>query len=333
MDLRLRPLSAWRGSIGATRVDAADDRIEKCSTTRRSTPSSSPRRSSLTSTSHRRASRRASTRSSRSRSLRPSQLADKLIALAEAARPRAHVRADLPLQPAGARREARWSRAERSATSTSSRRAASTSGLTAATSASSGTSPRTTSRSCCTGSARRRSRCARPGVPRSSSGIADVAFITMTFASGIVANVELSWLAPSKLRRTVLVGSEKMVVYDDVPPSRSGSSIRASCWARPRASASSSSPTAPGTSSRPELDSCEPLVAELARLRRAPSGARTRRRQIHLAREVVRLTEAAERSLNAGGAEVQLGATPTRPRFARRPAGKQPRRPVKEPAA
>src|SRR5262249_25262097 len=38
-------------------------------------------------------------------------------------------------------------------------------------------------------------------------GIADVAFVTMTFGSGIVANVELSWLAPSKLRRTVVVGS------------------------------------------------------------------------------------------------------------------------------
>ena len=46
-------------------------------------------------------------------------------------------------------------------------------------------------------------------------GIADVAFVTLTFASGIVANVELSWLAPCKLRRTVVVGSEKMVVYED----------------------------------------------------------------------------------------------------------------------
>ena len=46
-------------------------------------------------------------------------------------------------------------------------------------------------------------------------GIADVAFVTLTFASGIVANVELSWLAPSKLRRTVLVGSKRMVTYDD----------------------------------------------------------------------------------------------------------------------
>ena len=46
-------------------------------------------------------------------------------------------------------------------------------------------------------------------------GIADVAFIDARFPSGIVANVELSWLAPSKLRRTVIVGSEKMVVYED----------------------------------------------------------------------------------------------------------------------
>ena len=46
-------------------------------------------------------------------------------------------------------------------------------------------------------------------------GIHDVAFMTMRFPSGIVANVELSWLAPSKLRRTAIVGSNKMVVYED----------------------------------------------------------------------------------------------------------------------
>ena len=37
----------------------------------------------------------------------------------------------------------------------------------------------------------------------------------MEFASGLIANVELSWLAPSKLRRTVIVGSKRMVVYED----------------------------------------------------------------------------------------------------------------------
>ena len=42
-----------------------------------------------------------------------------------------------------------------------------------------------------------------------------MAFINLQFPSGTVAHVELSWLAPSKLRRTTIVGSRKMVVYDD----------------------------------------------------------------------------------------------------------------------
>ena len=47
----------------------------------------------------------------------------------------------------------------------------------------------------------------RPRLDR--PGIADVAFVTMEFESGLIANVELSWLAPSKLRRTVVVGSQE----------------------------------------------------------------------------------------------------------------------------
>src|SRR3954454_22529290 len=43
----------------------------------------------------------------------------------------------------------------------------------------------------------------------------DVAFINATFPSGALVHVQLSWLAPSKLRRTAIVGSRKMVVYDD----------------------------------------------------------------------------------------------------------------------
>ena len=43
----------------------------------------------------------------------------------------------------------------------------------------------------------------------------DVAFINLEYGSGIVAHAELSWLSPSKLRRTTIVGSQKMVVYDD----------------------------------------------------------------------------------------------------------------------
>ncbi len=46
-------------------------------------------------------------------------------------------------------------------------------------------------------------------------GIPDVAFINMEFPSSCIAHIEVSWLAPSKLRRTAVIGSEKMLVYDD----------------------------------------------------------------------------------------------------------------------
>lgn len=45
--------------------------------------------------------------------------------------------------------------------------------------------------------------------------IPDVAFVTMRFPSGALAEVQLSWLSPVKLRRTLVVGSKKMLVYDD----------------------------------------------------------------------------------------------------------------------
>jgi predicted dehydrogenase len=49
-------------------------------------------------------------------------------------------------------------------------------------------------------------------------GIEDVVFMTLDYPRGIGANVHISWLDPLKVRRMTVVGSEKMVVYDDVNP-------------------------------------------------------------------------------------------------------------------
>jgi predicted dehydrogenase len=48
-----------------------------------------------------------------------------------------------------------------------------------------------------------------------ANGIPDVAFLNVRYSSGIIAELEVSWLSPVKLRRTVIVGSEKMLMYDD----------------------------------------------------------------------------------------------------------------------
>ncbi len=46
----------------------------------------------------------------------------------------------------------------------------------------------------------------------------DIAFVNFAFPSGVIANIHVSWLAPAKLRKTVIVGSKKMVLFDDTEP-------------------------------------------------------------------------------------------------------------------
>ena len=50
------------------------------------------------------------------------------------------------------------------------------------------------------------------------NGIEDIAYATFTFPNRILAHLRCSWLDPSKTRRITVVGSKKMVVYDDVEP-------------------------------------------------------------------------------------------------------------------
>ncbi len=46
--------------------------------------------------------------------------------------------------------------------------------------------------------------------------IEDVVFLNLYFDDGRMANVHLSWLDPHKIRRLTLVGSRKMIVFDDM---------------------------------------------------------------------------------------------------------------------
>ena len=47
----------------------------------------------------------------------------------------------------------------------------------------------------------------------------NIAYVTMFFESSLIAHIHVNWLAPVKVRRTMVGGSRKMVVYDDVEPS------------------------------------------------------------------------------------------------------------------
>ncbi|MGH2927463.1 MAG: Gfo/Idh/MocA family protein [Solirubrobacteraceae bacterium] len=137
-------------------------------------------------------------------------------------------------------------------------------------------------------------------------GIADVAFVTLTFASGIVANVELSWLAPSKLRRTVVVGSERMVTYDDgaVEPVRVFDS--GVVYRDPETFGEYHLSYRSGDIVSPKIESDEPLGLELGDFVAAVRDGHPMEFHTALACSVVRIVEAADRSLRQGGQEIRL---------------------------
>jgi len=48
------------------------------------------------------------------------------------------------------------------------------------------------------------------------ANIEDVMFVTAGYPDGVLAHMHVSWLDPSKTRRTTVVGSQRMLVYDDL---------------------------------------------------------------------------------------------------------------------
>jgi predicted dehydrogenase len=142
--------------------------------------------------------------------------------------------------------------------------------------------------------------------------IADVAFIALEFESGVIAHVELSWLAPSKLRRTTVVASRKMVVYDDTSnePVRifdSGVVPR-----EPESFGEYQLSYRTGDIVSPNVAVAEPLSLELADFCASIRDGSTPRSSAEIGLEVVRIIEAVGDSLAAAGARITLNDMPTR---------------------
>jgi predicted dehydrogenase len=141
--------------------------------------------------------------------------------------------------------------------------------------------------------------CVMPGIP-------DVAFITLEFDSGAICHVELSWLAPSKLRRTTVVGSRKMLVYDDTSnePVRifdSGVALK-----DPESFGEYRLTYRTGDIVSPHIPAGEPLMLEMTDLCEAIRGGPTPRSSADVGIDVVRMIEAVDDSLAAHGARVDL---------------------------
>jgi predicted dehydrogenase len=139
-------------------------------------------------------------------------------------------------------------------------------------------------------------------------GIPETAFLTVTFAGGTSANIQISWLAPRKVRQMVLVGSKRMISYEDTSADEAvriydrGLEVK-----QPENFGEYRMTYRSGDMVAPRIEPEEPLSLELEDFANAIRTGTEPRSHARFALEIVRVLEAAEQSLKNHGQPTVLG--------------------------
>jgi predicted dehydrogenase len=140
-------------------------------------------------------------------------------------------------------------------------------------------------------------------------GVPETAFMTLTFAQGQTANVQISWLAPRKLRQMIVVGSQRMVQYDDTASDEPVRIYDRGMDMLPPTPANFGEHQLiyrTGDVVIPRVEPAEPLRLELEDFAHAIRTGEEPRSSLALGIEIVAAVELAEASLRAGGQPLAL---------------------------
>lgn len=143
-------------------------------------------------------------------------------------------------------------------------------------------------------------------------GVEDIAFLTMRFADNTLAHVHVSWLDPHKTRRLTVVGDKKMAVFDDLEPTEK---LRIFDKGADRNldydSFAEYISLRTGDIRIPHIKMGEPLRIECQHFIDCVKSRDDPKSDGRDGLRVVRVLEAAERSLRSGGASVNLTGADT----------------------
>ncbi len=146
------------------------------------------------------------------------------------------------------------------------------------------------------------------GASHTGNHIADMAYLTVTFPDNLLAHFHVNWLAPVKIRLTLIGGTRKMVVYDDLEPTEKirvydkGVVVNGTAENRYQALIGYRI----GDVLIPKLDVTEALKGVCEEFAAAIVENRPPLTDGQAGYRVVRLVEAAQASLDAGGHPVEL---------------------------
>ena len=149
------------------------------------------------------------------------------------------------------------------------------------------------------------------GACHAGNGIENLAYVHLEFPGNLIAHFHLNWLAPVKIRQTIIAGSRKMIVYDDMDRSDKikiydkGIAVNASADGLDELYKASINYRS-GDMVAPHLNNSEALAVETAHFVHC---VQTRQRPLVDGIDglrIVRLLEAADESLRNGGQRVSL---------------------------
>jgi predicted dehydrogenase len=135
-------------------------------------------------------------------------------------------------------------------------------------------------------------------------GVEDVVFAHLTFADGLAAHIHVSWLDPRKERRLTVVGSRRMATFDDMDAERTLTVYDKGF--DPDAAVQGDYVARSGEQRSPAISRREPLRIELEHLLDCLCSGVTPRTGGQEGLRVVRVLEALQRSLDAGGETVAI---------------------------
>jgi predicted dehydrogenase len=138
--------------------------------------------------------------------------------------------------------------------------------------------------------------------------IPETAFLTLTFEGGTRANVQISWLAPRKMREMTIVGSRRMVQYDDTASDEPVRVYdRGMEFKTPASFGEYQLTYRSGDMIVPRVEAAEPLSLELQDFANAIQTSTEPRSNAQLGLQIVTAMEAAEISLRRRGEPIALG--------------------------
>jgi predicted dehydrogenase len=142
---------------------------------------------------------------------------------------------------------------------------------------------------------------------QTEKGIEDVVFASLGFPDGQMAQIHVSWLDPQKMRKLTVVGSKKMLVFDDTHADEKIRIYDKGAAPEPGYTSYEAGVAVRNGDIRiPNLTMREPLVLECSEFRDCIAEGRDPRTPGEAGLEVVRVLDAGARSLMRGGTRVEI---------------------------